>query len=101
MQSPNLGDDGVCRKVFEEDASVRQYEAMAKVFFAELRSRLDQTLAPETFLFAGFFHLNRARSSHGTQAPRGRITLNLSAHNRLNHCSRFSKEDFIAVRFGW
>ncbi len=47
VQSPNLGDDGVCRKVLEEDASVRQNEAVAKVFFAELRSRLDQALAPE------------------------------------------------------
>lgn len=58
VQSPNLGDDGVCRRVLGEDASVRQYEAMAKVLLAELRSRLDQALAPETFLFAGFLQLN-------------------------------------------
>lgn len=54
----SLGDDSVCREVLEEDASVRQYETMAKVFFAQLRSRLDQAPASETFFFAGFLQLN-------------------------------------------
>ena len=58
MQSSNLRDDGVGRQVLEEDASVRHDETMVKVFLAELRSRLDQALAPKPFLLAGFFQLN-------------------------------------------
>ncbi len=100
VQSPNC-DGGVCRKVLEEDASVRQYGAMPKVFFAKLRSRLDQALAPETFLFAGFLQLNPIAQFPWDPGTRGRITLNHSVRNRLNHRSRFSKEDFIGVRFGW
>jgi hypothetical protein len=50
MESAYLRDNALVRQALKKNGSIGQHDALTKVIFAELGSRLYQTLAPEAFL---------------------------------------------------